>query len=350
MIASPELSPVAVNSLLNKRLRPQNKFKLNVNITNHDEKDVTIQQNSTSSYTLQNCPLSTDLTTSLSSSNCFAKKIFFGTKYEQKSPESYTQIGDSYYVVQKSNGKDMQDTYKVRTIESWPGLSFFAVYDGHSTHFIAELLAQKLDEFLVESLNAGLEMTSAIKQAFMKAENEVMATLQESKLRGGSTALCAVIYNDMLYVANLGDSRAVIFQENSHVSLSNLHDFTNTSETSHVESRGGVVLNNRLGGELAVSRSFGDIMFKQYMNKDPEITVHQIQEVDQYLLLGTDGYWNGLNSEQTLELMQSLKGEGSLDMKFCGDYLIDKCCEKIRTKKDNMTLICIDIKKLAAGN
>jgi len=110
MIASPELSPVATNSLLNKRLRPQIKFKLNVNVTNPDEKDFTIQQNSTSSYTLQNCPLSTDVTASVSSSHCLAKKIFFGTKYEQKSPESYTQIGDSFYVVQKSNGKDMQDT------------------------------------------------------------------------------------------------------------------------------------------------------------------------------------------------------------------------------------------------
>jgi len=53
-----------------------------------------------------------------------------------------------------------------------------------------------------------------------------------------------------------------------------------------------------------------------------------------------------------MELIQSLKGENSqeLDLKFCGDFLMDKCCEKIRTKKDNMTLICVDIKKLAAGN
>ncbi len=119
-----------------------------------------------------------------------------------------------------------------------------------------------------------------------------MANLQESKVRGGSTALCAVIYNNILYVANLGDSRAVMFQENATVNLSNLHDFSNPTETNYVESRSGIVLNNRLGGELAVSRSFGDIFYKQYMNQEPEITVHQIQEVDQYLLLGTDGYWN----------------------------------------------------------
>ena len=194
----------------------------------------------------------------------------------------------------------------MKTLDRWPGLSFFAVYDGHSTHFIAELLAQKLDEYLVESLDSGLEVYPAIKQgtlgdwdclftlkiAFIKAENEVMANLQESKLRGGSTALCAVIYNGILYVANLGDSRAVMFQENATVKLANLHDFTNSIETNYVESRGGVVLNNRLGGELAVSRSFGDILYKQYMNQEPEIVVHQIQEVDQYLLLGTDGYWN----------------------------------------------------------
>ena len=120
----------------------------------------------------------------------------------------------------------------------------------------------------------------------------MIASLGEWKPRGGSTALCGVIYGESLYVANLGDSRAVMFQSESFKALSNLHDFTNENERLYVENKGGVVLNNRLEAGLPVSRSIGDIRYKHLMNKEPEIVVHQIQENDEFLILGTDGYWN----------------------------------------------------------
>ena len=131
--------------------------------------------------------------------------------------------------------------------------------------------------------------------AFIKIENEVLSKLEKLedwKPRGGSTALCGVFYTGILYVANLGDSRAVMFQNDNFTPLSNLHDFTNENERQYVENKGGVVLNNRLEGELALSRSIGDIRFKHYMNSEPEIVAHEIKSQDEYLILATDGYWN----------------------------------------------------------
>ena len=83
-----------------------------------------------------------------------------------------------------------------------------------------------------------------------------------------------------------------MFQDEDFVSLSNLHDFHNESEVEFVSNKGGIILNNRLGGELAVSRSIGDIRFKPYMNCEPEIVEHEISANDEYLLLATDGFWN----------------------------------------------------------
>ena len=123
-------------------------------------------------------------------------------------------------------------------------------------------------------------------------ESEVIANLETHKPRGGSTALCSIIYNNQLYSANLGDSRAVIVKERHAVPLSNIHDFTNTSERLTVEQKGGTLLRDRLEGELALSRSIGDINFKAFMSSEPEITVHNVTEDDKYLLLATDGFWN----------------------------------------------------------
>ncbi len=51
-------------------------------------------------------------------------------------------------------------------------------------------------------------------------------------------------------------------------------------------------MKNRIDGELAITRSIGDINFKRYMSSDPEILIHEITDKDEYLVLGSDGFWN----------------------------------------------------------
>ncbi len=126
----------------------------------------------------------------------------------------------------------------------------------------------------------------------MRIEQEVIAQLEEAKPRGGSTALCSFLNNDQLHIANLGDSQAVVFQEDKFIELSSLHDFKNEQERLYAEEKGGTVINNRLEGELAVSRSIGDIKYKSYMNTDPEIVSHQMTEKDEFLVLASDGFCN----------------------------------------------------------
>lgn len=348
MISDPEASIQINTSSFNKRPRPKIKLQLNVNVKTFEEQNIVVSKNSTSSYVIQNHPHVTDLSESISSSKYVHKKVFFGERPEPKMQGDKCYLGSNFYIVQKSNGKEMQDTYKAKNVTGSHNISFFAVYDGHSTQSIAETLADKLDEYILENVKGNMEMLSAIKEAFTKVEEEVETSLQEWKPRGGSTALCVIMYNGQMYVANLGDSRAVVYQNTSFESLSNLHDFSNASELQFAESKGAVILNNRLEGELAVSRSVGDIRFKSYMNPEPEIIQHKIQEQDEYLILGTDGYWNGLGPDMTLssiQLMKEKSATGTLDLSDLGNSLIEEACQNIRTKKDNMTLIVVNMKE-----
>ncbi len=123
-------------------------------------------------------------------------------------------------------------------------------------------------------------------------EQEVICGLEANRPRGGSTALCTVIHHGQIYTGNMGDSRAVVFQEESFGCLNNLHDFSNEKERKAVEQRGGTLFNNRLEGELALSRSIGDINFKAHMSNEPEVSEYEIKAEDRYLVLGSDGFWN----------------------------------------------------------
>ena len=105
-----ENNPDTYTDNLIKRPRPKAKLKLNVDIKTFEEKTIIISQNSTSSYVIQNHPPITDLSESVSSSKYVYKKIFFGEKYENKVYEDFSYLGNHYYIIQKCNGKEMQDT------------------------------------------------------------------------------------------------------------------------------------------------------------------------------------------------------------------------------------------------
>lgn len=74
--------------------------------------------------------------------------------------------------------------------------------------------------------------------------------------------------------------------------LSNIHDVKNEQECASVLEKGGTILNNRLEGEIQLTRSIGDIKYKCYMSSEPEILSHDLTDQDEFLLLATDGYWN----------------------------------------------------------
>jgi len=322
--------------------KPRPMLKLNTGQKAFEDKDIKILQNASNSYVIQNHPIITDLTESASASK-HKMGSFFNQKNSSEPYGDYSYSGEYYYVVQKSNGKEMQDRYKARTITECKNLTFFAVYDGHSTQVIAQLLTDKLDDYFFEEYKVSHEIENSIKKAFLRIEKEVISQLQEAKPRGGSTALCSFLHNEQLHVANLGDSQAVIFQEDKFIELSNLHDFKNEQERINAEEKGGTVINNRLEGELAVSRSIGDVKFKLYMSSEPEIASYKMTEKDEFLFLASDGFWNGLNPETCLQSIKKLSSKKN-DLKTIGDLLIEEACKNVKTKKDNMTLIIISIK------
>lgn len=93
----------------------------------------------------------------------------------------------------------------------------------------------------------------------------------EPKLTGGCTAVLAAIVNDMLYIANVGDSRAVLAYEqpNGTLAVEQLsvdHSVENENELKRLEALGldpkELIKAGRLGMQEN-TRSIGDYSIKQ---------------------------------------------------------------------------------------
>lgn len=106
----------------------------------------------------------------------------------------------------------------------------------------------------------------------------------EAKLRSDATR------QRVLYTANVGDARIVLCRNGRALRLSYDHKGSDDNEGRRVASAGGLILNNRVNGVLAVTRALGDAYMKDLVTGHPYTTETVIQpDQDEFLILACDG-------------------------------------------------------------
>jgi serine/threonine protein phosphatase PrpC len=73
----------------------------------------------------------------------------------------------------------------------------------------------------------------------------------------GTTANILFIKNNYLYLANVGDSMAVIFKNGEAIRLNQEHKVTLVSESTRISKSGAKIINNRIEGRLNLTRAIG---------------------------------------------------------------------------------------------
>lgn len=132
----------------------------------------------------------------------------------------------------------------------------------------------------------------------MKLDEELLNYQRKTNSEGGSTALCALLRENELFIINLGDSIAAIIQNSQITKINEEHNTDNQNEKAKMEKKGAFIVKiknaYRILGEIAVTRSFGDRAYKDYLISDPEVYKFNLKDFTKegILLIGTDGYWN----------------------------------------------------------
>ena len=156
--------------------------------------------------------------------------------------------------------------------------------------------------------------------------------------------MSALVANNLVYISNLGDCRAILSRkiqaqseaesstktnvllvapkpsgaedfmtrwgappEASAKKLTTDHTLLLASERARVLEAGGRVENGRVNGIMEVSRSFGDIKLKKYgVSAEPECRIHfKITPGDEFLLLACDGLWSVMDPQTAVDFIRS---------------------------------------------
>uniref|UniRef100_A0A0E0NCJ6 protein-serine/threonine phosphatase n=1 Tax=Oryza rufipogon TaxID=4529 RepID=A0A0E0NCJ6_ORYRU len=189
----------------------------------------------------------------------------------------------------------MEDFYDVKLTEiDGQAVSLFGVFDGHGGPRAAEYLKENLFENLLKHPEFLTDTKLAIKSNAFRDD--------------GSTASTAVLVGGHLYVANVGDSRAVVSKAGKAMALSEDHKPNRSDERKRIENAGGVVIwagTWRVGGVLAMSRAFGNRLLKPFVVAEPEIQEELVNEDLECLVLASDGLWDVVENEEAVSLAKT---------------------------------------------
>jgi serine/threonine protein phosphatase PrpC len=118
----------------------------------------------------------------------------------------------------------------------------------------------------ISTLSKDKSSDSSGKEVLTYGESRLeisMRYLHESKSENlvatnmGTTACVMLVKNNTLYLANVGDSLAVLYRNGEAIKLNQEHKTSLESEFTRINKSGAKIINNRIDGRLNLTRAIG---------------------------------------------------------------------------------------------
>ncbi|XP_076951220.1 putative protein phosphatase 2C 34 [Bidens hawaiensis] len=233
---------------------------------------------------------------------------------------------------------------------------FCGVFDGHGPwgHLVGKRVKKVMPAYLLhfwqETMaqcsilmngemfkNANFDQFGMWKKSFLKACATVDYDLELhpviDSFYSGTAALTVIREDDLLVLANVGDSRAVLgttSDDGSLVAVQLTVDFKPNvpQETDRIHKSGGRVCEaedepgvSRIrapideapdGPGLALSRAFGDFFVKDFgLISEPDVIQTTVTARDRFVILATDGIWDVVSNEKAVEIVAAGREESA---------------------------------------
>lgn len=289
-------------------------------------------------------------------------------------------------------------------MKTWPKISYFGIFDGHGGEECSEFLKNNYMNYLVENANFPFDIKLSMIESFQKIEEDFFKLKCKDNLddsdKSGSCALVSVIFDNKVYIANIGDSRAImsigggtkVRQLTADQKPDNVKEFERAlkngskiylddnddpdrdeskiefiKDKAELEKMKEIKENSTeekifrvFPSDLAVMRTIGDIKAKKKefggipgtIINIPEVYIFDINSSDDFIVMGCDGIFDDLSNQEIVNaawtVFKNRANEKNYDihelsLEAC-DLVIKSALEKQTT--DNLSCIIIGLEGL----
>jgi protein phosphatase 2C family protein 2/3 len=289
-------------------------------------------------------------------------------------------------------------------MKTWPKISYFGIFDGHGGEECSEFLKNNYMNYLVENANFPFDIKLSMIESFQKIEEDFFKLKCKDNLddsdKSGSCALVSVIFDNKVYIANIGDSRAImsigggtkVRQLTADQKPDNIKEFERAlkngskiylddnddpdrdeskiefiKDKAELEKMKEIKENSTeekifrvFPSDLAVMRTIGDIKAKKKefggipgtIINIPEVYIFDINSSDDFIVMGCDGIFDDLSNQEIVNAAWTVFKHRAteknydiheLSLEAC-DLVIKSALEKQTT--DNLSCIIIGLEGL----
>jgi len=213
------------------------------------------------------------------------------------------------------------------------------VYDGHSGKYTSLYTRSQLHYKLFN--NPNFPEDKSFYETCIETDKRVNEIQHIHEFSCGTTALSVCVKNNKeLIIGNVGDCRGYLCRDGKALEIATPHILELESEKERIKSLGGAVVwfgTWRVNGILAVSRSIGDYNLRQLVIPDPDVTRITLEKHDEFLVIASDGLWDGVSGEEMIEIVKKTVEERGRQ------YVCQKLCDTgvERNTKDNVTAVIV---------
>ena len=197
-------------------------------------------------------------------------------------------------------------------------VAYFGVFDGHGGSQVSEYLSHHLHNHLFDQFSISKDLSASVYSACKSMDDEIFKMI----LKGGSTAVLALIQKHRGIFVSIGDSQVVLSIKGQARDLCAIHKPEDVGERLRIEGCNGVVMNGRIFGMLGVSRAFGDNDFKtskgEFAKKftgdlvtcEPDVVTVELTSEEEFCVLACDGVFDVMTPQEVVNFTRQRLMEG----------------------------------------
>ena len=289
-------------------------------------------------------------------------------------------------------------------MKTWPKISYFAIFDGHGGEECSEFLKNNYMNYLVENANFPFDIKLSMIESFQKIEDDFFKLKCKDNLedsdKSGSCALVSVIFDNKIYIANIGDSRAImsigggtkVRQLTADQKPDNIKEFERAlkngskiylddnddpdrdeskiefiKDKAELEKMKEIKENSKeekifrvYPSDLAVMRTVGDIKAKKKefggipgtIINVPEVYIFDINSSDDFIVMGCDGIFDDLSNQEIVNAAWTVFKHRATEKNYDIHELTQEACDLVikfgleKQTTDNLSCIIIGLEGL----